>query len=221
MLLNRLINKEKAIVTDIPGTTRDVVDEYVNLRGLPVKIMDTAGIRASEDVVESIGINRSLETMEKADLILFVVDGSKLIDGQDASIEKKADADKTLVVFNKCDLGINEAAEAHFSGRAHMAISAKTGENIRLLEDKIFETAAASPDDFAAAALVTNARHDALIVEACGSIDKAVGTLVSGMPVDLAEIDIKDCLAALGMITGEVTDEDIIDKIFASFCLGK
>jgi tRNA modification GTPase len=220
MLLNRLINKEKAIVTDIPGTTRDVVDEYINLRGLPVKIMDTAGIRASDDVVESIGINRSLETMEKADLILFVLDGSAPLRREDVSIEEKADAGKTLIVFNKCDLGINDAAKAHFAGRPNVAISAKTGENIRTLEDKIFETAAASPEDFAAVALVTNARHDALILEACGSIDKAVETLESGMPVDLAEIDIKDCLAALGMITGEVTDEDIIDKIFAKFLVG-
>ncbi len=221
MLLNRLINKEKAIVTDIPGTTRDVVDEYINLRGLPVKIMDTAGIRASEDVVEAIGINRSLETMEKADLILFVVDGSKPPDAEDAAIEEKTNAEKTLVVLNKCDLGAHEAAAAHFSARPCVAISAKTGDNIKKLEGMIFETAAASPEDFAAVAMVTNARHDELIFAACRGIEKAIETLDAGMPVDLAEIDIKDCLHALGMITGEVTDEDIIDAIFANFCLGK
>lgn len=221
MLLNKLINKDKAIVTDIPGTTRDVVDEYINLKGLPVKIMDTAGIRTSEDFVETIGINRSLETMSKADLILFVVDVSKPLDGEDTDIAKKTDAAKTVVVFNKCDLGTDDATVKYFENRTCTAISAKTGENIKNLEEMIFETAAASPDDFAGVAMVTNARHDALIISACSSIEKAIETLDGGMPVDLAEIDIKDCLGALGMITGEVTDEDIIDEIFANFCLGK
>ncbi len=221
MLLNKLLNKEKAIVTDIPGTTRDVVDEYINLRGLPVRIMDTAGIRSSDDKVEKIGIDRSYKAIKQADYVLLTVNASQPLDDEDMSIINAADTEKTIFVLNKCDIGVCESVSEYLKDFDSVNISAMTGENIKVLEDKIYNRAVTSEEDFAKAALITNERHASLIQGALMSITKAEEAIAQGYPVDISEIDIRDCMDSLGMITGEVTSEDIIDEIFANFCLGK
>lgn len=221
MLLNALLNEEKAIVTDIPGTTRDVVDEMIVLSGIPVKIMDTAGIRESSDTVEAIGIARSLSAMERADLVLFVADVSAPLTDEDLDIWEKAKSRDVIAVLNKSDAGTCAGTAERFAGVPHVILSAKTGEGTDKLEDMIVSFASSSPGDIAGSILLVNSRHKTLIDRALSYIDSAIGTLREGLPADLTEIDIRDAWHTLGEITGETADEDIIDEIFANFCLGK
>lgn len=221
MLLNALLNEEKAIVTDIPGTTRDVVDEMIVLKGIPVKIMDTAGIRESSDTVEAIGIARSLSAMEKADLVLFVADVSSPLTEEDLSILEKAKAQEMIAVLNKSDRGICEETLRVFEDMPHVVLSAKTGDGTEELENRITDFASNAPGDIAGSILLVNARHKTLIDRSLTFIGNALDTLEAGLPADLTEIDIRDAWHTLGEITGETADEDIIDEIFANFCLGK
>ncbi len=220
MLLNRLINKNKAIVTDIPGTTRDIVDEYINLNGVPVILMDTAGIRESEDVVETIGIQKSLDTIDAADVVLFVADGSSDLSQEDMRILEAIDGKPTIVVLNKSDKGADKETLEYFAPYDSVLISALTKEGMELLEEKMADFAARG-EDIASAAVISNARHKELLQKALKSITAAIDNFESGIPTDLIETDIRDCWETLGMITGETLSEDIIDEIFANFCLGK
>lgn len=221
MLLNALINEEKAIVTDIPGTTRDVVDELIYMGGIPVKIMDTAGIRLSDDKVEAIGIQKSIKAMENADLALFVCDVSQPLTNDDIDIYEKAKDKHLIVVLNKSDKGINEETKKFFEKEEAVVISAQTAYNLTALEEKITSFAQNEPGDVASCILIVNSRHKSLIDKAQSYINNAIDTLECGMPVDLIEIDIRDAWHSLGEITGETADEDIINEIFANFCLGK
>lgn len=221
MLLNALLREEKAIVTDVPGTTRDVVDEMIVLGGIPVKIMDTAGIRESRDTVESIGIERSLAAMEKADLVIFVCDGSSPPDGEDISIREKASKKDHIYVLNKTDLGICDGWQESFRGEEVLKISALTGEGLEELERRITSFVRESGEDISKSIILVNSRHKSLIDSAVRHIDEALSTLENGLPADLIAIDILDAWHALGEITGENADEDIVDRIFEKFCLGK
>lgn len=221
MLLNALVNEEKAIVTDIPGTTRDVVDELIYMGGIPVKIMDTAGIRESDDKVEAIGIQKSISALENADLALFVCDVSDKLSEEDKAIYEKAKQKPIIVILNKCDKGINENTKDFFKDDNFVIMSARTCDNLEELEEKITAFAQSEPGDVASCILLVNSRHKALIDRAVNSIGSAIETLSCMMPVDLIEIDIRDAWHALGEITGETADEDIVNEIFANFCLGK
>lgn len=221
MLLNALVNEEKAIVTDIPGTTRDVVDELIYMGGIPVKIMDTAGIRESDDKVETIGIQKSISALENADLALFVCDVSSKLSEEDKSIYEKAKQKPVIVILNKCDKGINEKTKDFFKNEDFVVMSARTCDNLEELEEKITSFAQSEPGDVASCILLVNSRHKSLIDRAVNSIGSAMETLSCMMPVDLIEIDIRDAWHSLGEITGETADEDIVNEIFANFCLGK
>ncbi len=221
MLLNALVNKEKAIVTDIPGTTRDVIDEMVYLGGIPVKLLDTAGIRESSDAVEAIGIKRSISAMEEADITLFVADGSSPLTDDDLDIYEKIKAKPHVVVLNKCDKGRNSQVFDYFREDSPIEISAMTKQNLPLLEKAISDFAASEPGDALNSILLVNARHKRLIDEAKEAIFSAIENIEGGMPVDLCEIDLRSAWHSLGEITGECADEEIVNEIFANFCLGK
>lgn len=222
MLLNSLIDENKAIVTDEAGTTRDVVDELINIRGIPVKLFDTAGIRQASSKVEKIGIEKSKETLAKAELILFVIDGSDKLTEEDLKIEKiLPDNTKVIVIINKNDLAHNQETIKHFAKYQSIPVSALEGSGIDKLEDAIYSFASENEDDTLTDVVLSNARHKVLLEKALENIDSAMNSVQLGIDIDLTEIDINLALDNLGEITGEKTSEDIIDEIFKNFCLGK
>ena len=221
LLLNRLIKKNKAIVTDIPGTTRDAIDEYMSLGGIPIILIDTAGIRDSEDIVESIGIQKTKDSIEKADLVIFVTDISAPLSAEDQEIYESIRDKDHIVVLNKADAPVVSETESYFAEADSVIISALTKEGLPSLEAKLSEFVLGENKDIVAEAVVSNARHKTLLESAKASINGALDALIQGLPVDLIETDIRDTWASLGMITGETADEDIINEIFSKFCLGK
>ncbi len=221
LLLNRLIKKNKAIVTDIPGTTRDAIDEYMSLGGIPIVLIDTAGIRDSEDIVESIGIQKTKDSIEKADLVIFVTDISAPLSTEDKEIYGSIRDKDHIVVLNKADAPVVSETESYFSEADSIVISALTKEGLPALETKLSEFVLGEKKDIIAEAVVSNARHKTLLESAQASINGALDALIQGLPVDLIETDIRDTWESLGMITGETADEDIINEIFSKFCLGK
>lgn len=222
MLLNCLTKKDKAIVTDVPGTTRDIVDETINLFGIPVLLMDTAGIRESNDEIESIGINRSIESIESSQLILFVIDASLPLTNEDYTLYEMIKDKKHIIVMNKSDKKANSSTVAFFEKSPFKAvISAKDNTGIDTLEKMIFEDASGDSDDEMYVSLAINQRHNELLIKADASLRDAITALEYGQTQDLAETDIRTAWQYLGSITGETADEDIIDEIFANFCLGK
>ena len=219
MLLNSLIGRDKSIVTEIPGTTRDIVDEYINLNGIPVKLYDTAGIRDTSDYVESIGVERSLTALKQADIILLVIDASRELDEQDLYLIEQTEGLNRIFILNKSDLEQNRAAADFFSDKEHILISAFTNANIDSLTDELFS--AASLNLQTEEAVISNARHRDCLQSALKSAEEAAEAADSGIPIDFIETDIRDSLFHLGKITGETADEDIINEIFSKFCLGK
>ena len=221
-LLNALINENKAIVTEEAGTTRDIVDEVVNIKGIPVKFIDTAGIRNADSKVEKIGIDKSIEMLEESNIILFCIDTSRALDTEDMDIIKMLpDNKEVLVVLNKMDLNTNVDTVKAFENYKTVEISALKKEGIEKIENKIYELAGLSEDDGVGNTLVSNIRHKNLLIGARDDFDNAIKMINEGLEVDLVEIDINAALYKLGGITGETTSEDIIDEIFKNFCLGK
>lgn len=222
MLLNCLTESDKAIVTDIPGTTRDVLDETINLWGIPVRLMDTAGIRESQNEVEAIGISRSVKTIEKAQLILFVVDASEALTKEDISLYGMIKDKAHIVVLNKTDKAADKELGLFFEKEtSKAAVSAKEGTGMGELEGMIFKQASSDSSDEMQSAVAVNARHNDLLNKAYSSLSDALCAIRDGATQDLAETDIRRAWQYLGKITGETADEDIIDEIFANFCLGK
>ncbi|WP_026487106.1 tRNA uridine-5-carboxymethylaminomethyl(34) synthesis GTPase MnmE [Caldanaerobius polysaccharolyticus] len=222
-LLNAILKENRAIVTDIPGTTRDAIEEYVNIKGVPVKIVDTAGIRSTKDVVEKIGVEKSLEYLNKADLILFVVDASGPIDESDLNIIEHLKRKEVIVVVNKVDLSVNiEVKRLEHLGDV-VEISAKTGEGLDRLYDLIysrgFEQKASS--DGIANRVFINARHRSLLSHALESLENCKATFGNGLPMDFVSIDLKSAIDSLGEITGRVVSDEVLHNIFDRFCIGK
>lgn len=221
-LLNALINENKAIVTDEAGTTRDIVDEVVNIKGVPVKFIDTAGIRNADNKVEQIGIDKSISMLEDSNIILFCIDSSRALDSEDIEIIKMLPENKDIiVVLNKMDLDVNEETINAFENYKTIEISALKQEGIEKIENAIYDIAKVNDNDEVGEILVSNVRHKNLLLGAKEDFDHAVEMVHFGLEVDLVEIDINSALSKLGEITGETTSEDIIDEIFKNFCLGK
>ncbi|MCT4612978.1 MAG: tRNA uridine-5-carboxymethylaminomethyl(34) synthesis GTPase MnmE [Clostridia bacterium] len=224
-LLNEILKENRAIVTDIEGTTRDTLEEFVNVRGIPLHIIDTAGIRDTEDVVEKIGVEKSKDIVESADLVLLVLDASKCISKEDKEIIEIVKDKNTIVILNKSDLerkidleciNIKDLSE-HL---IETSMLDKTGidklEN--LIKDMFFE---GKIEDSSEAIYVTNMRHKKSLVDAKQSVKEVIMTINNNMPEDLMAIDLKNAYEKLGEITGDTVSEDIIDTIFSEFCLGK
>ncbi|CAG1064769.1 tRNA modification GTPase MnmE [uncultured bacterium] len=223
-LLNVLLQEERAIVTPMPGTTRDVIEETLELRGMPVRLMDTAGLREAADEVEAIGVRLAKGRVEEAGLIIFVADLTADFSG-DIEILSGLPSAKTVIAANKLDLGSEKISEAMaaFEGFDVVPISATSEEGIEPLKDLIFEKAAGGKAALEAplGELVASIRHRDCLVKCLEALERAKGAVAAGLPRELVATDIRASIGSLGEITGETTSEDILDIIFSSFCIGK
>ena len=219
-LLNNLLREEKAIVTDIAGTTRDVIEEYVNIKGVPLKLIDTAGIRETDDIVEKIGVERSKKALEEADLILLVLNASEPLTEQDRNLLAISNMANRIILLNKTDL--EEKIEADQLPEDVIRISVLENQNIDQIEEKInqlfFENAGLVEQD---ATYLSNSRHISLIEQAVQSLQAVNDGLEMGMPVDLLQVDLTRCWQILGEITGDAAPDELITQLFSQFCLGK
>ena len=222
-LLNRLLRHDRAIVTEIPGTTRDVLEETLNVKGIPVVVVDTAGIRHTDDVVEAMGVERSRKAMDQADLVLFLVDRSRPLSDEDVAIADAVDGRPAVLVLNKSDLTADVTAEdlPFLSEVPRVVVSAETGAGIDALEDTIYEQVMGGTVKSLQSALVSNPRHKAALTRALEHVREAQATYAAGLPADFITIDLNAAVNALGEITGETATEDLLDTIFSRFCIGK
>jgi tRNA modification GTPase len=219
-LLNALLKEKRAIVTDVPGTTRDVIEEYINLDGIPIKITDTAGIRDTKDIVEKIGVEKSKEKLEEADLIILMLDASRSIDEDDSNIIDKIKDKKYIVLLNKVDLDITISKEVINKLNNKINISAKTGKGIDDLKSeikKLFFNGDISPESL----IISNTRHKQALYKALENCDMALNKINANEYLDLISIYITAAMRALGEITGHELEEDLLNKIFSEFCVGK
>ena len=222
-LLNILLNEERAIVTSVEGTTRDTIEEYISINGIPLKIIDTAGIREASDEVEKIGVEKAKKIAKESDLIIGIFDISRKMNKEDYEILDILKNKNSIIVLNKIDLDENNADLEKIKevGKPVVQISTKTREGIDNLYKEIenlIETKEISSDN---EIIVTNTRHKSLITKAIISVDKSLETIENKMPIDIIVVYVKDILENLGEITGETVTEDIIKEIFSKFCLGK
>ncbi len=219
-LLNVLLKEERAIVTEIPGTTRDTIEEYLTIRGVPLKITDTAGIRETEDVVEEIGVEKSIKALENAELVLILLDGTKRLEKEDYDILEKVKDKKHLIIINKIDLKSNIEKEK-LDGEEIVEISTKTLEGIEILEEKIEKLFNQNEIDVDTEIVITNLRHKDLIAKAKEQIQHIDEALKAGLPIDMVSIELQNAVQFLGEITGETVSEDVVNGIFKKFCVGK
>lgn len=219
-LLNALLGEERAIVTDIPGTTRDVITESLLVDGLTLNIMDTAGIRETEDEVEKIGVQKAYEYAARADLVIYVIDSTVPMDDDDVSIMNfiAEHGIKAVYAVNKIDEG---GAPLLIGGQRSCQCSARTGEGINGLLSAIKEMFESGEISFNNETVITNERHVELLKSAKRSVEAVIESIESGMPEDFYTIDLMDAYKSLGLIIGEETEDDLADRIFADFCMGK
>jgi tRNA modification GTPase len=231
-LLNEFCGHNKAIVTEIPGTTRDMIEEYVNLFGIPVKFTDTAGIRETSDTVEKIGIDRAKKAIEDADIIIAVFDAITGIDKDDEKIINSIGNKKTIYVINKLDavekdkiISIKNKLINHplikIDDKSIESISLKTGEGLNKLESILHKMFIKGDIESSNEEMVTNIRHKNLLLDALKSLNEASDSYEAGMPLDFITIDIRNAAEYLGEITGESVSEDVANEIFNKFCIGK
>ncbi|WP_430884509.1 tRNA uridine-5-carboxymethylaminomethyl(34) synthesis GTPase MnmE [Fusibacter sp. JL216-2] len=223
-LLNALLKEARAIVTDIPGTTRDVIEEFINIKGVPLKLIDTAGIRETEDVVEKIGVEKSKSFFNQADLVIFVVNASEPLTSEDEDIIDRIGDKKAIIVVNKIDLPQAfdiDALEKRLPGKIFIRTSMMNEEGIEDVETQISEMVFGGQVIRKENAYVSNIRHIRALEKAKDSIRSAIDATESGMPYDFIEVDTKDTYQFLGEVTGETVEDDMMTKIFSNFCLGK
>ncbi|WP_304151749.1 tRNA uridine-5-carboxymethylaminomethyl(34) synthesis GTPase MnmE [Finegoldia magna] len=220
-LLNALLKENRAIVTDIPGTTRDVIEEYIDLDGISLKINDTAGIRDTEDIVEKIGVEKSVSFISDSDLIIAIFDSSREFDDEDRKILDLIRDKKSIVLLNKIDLDGGFDVDENLEGIEVIHTSIKNNEGIEDLENKIIEMfndgyIEANNDN-----IITNIRHRDIINKAIKSLESSLHDMEAGVPIDCFEVDLRNAWEILGEITGETVDDDVLNKIFSDFCIGK
>ena len=223
-LLNAILKEERAIVTDIEGTTRDTIEEFVTVKGIPIKLVDTAGIRNAKDEVEKIGIQKSIEEAQNADLIIAIFDSSKEMTEEDKEILDLIKNKRAIILLNKTDLSskIDENnKQLKENTKNIIKISAKNNQGIDKLYEKIAEMFSLNQINLDNEVLITNVRHKNIISKALQNVKRANEAILANMPIDIVTIYIKEILEDLGEITGEYVTEDIINEIFSKFCLGK
>ena len=224
-LLNALLQKDRAIVTDIPGTTRDVIEEYLNIKGLPLRIMDTAGIRDVKDIAEKEGVRRSLRSIENADLVIAIFDQSEPLRDEDFDVMERIKNKTALAVLNKCDHPEAFSQESFSSFIRHpsssLRISATRGDGLEELKEAIFNSCLKDWKEEREGVVVTNLRHKTSIENALESLHRASQALTENQPVEIIAIELRQSLDKLGEIVGAVTTEDILNRIFNDFCIGK
>ncbi|MBT2687243.1 tRNA uridine-5-carboxymethylaminomethyl(34) synthesis GTPase MnmE [Bacillus sp. ISL-47] len=223
-LLNSLVHENKAIVTDIPGTTRDVIEEYVNVRGVPLRLLDTAGIRETEDIVERIGVEKSRQVLKEADLILLVLNNSDELTAEDENIFKAVEGMDVIVIVNKMDLDqkIN-MDHVHELSKEHKLVTTSLLEDkgVDDLEEAIASLFFEGSIEAGDITYVSNTRHIALLNQAFNAIDEAMQGVEMGTPIDIVQIDLTRTWELLGEIIGDSVHESLIDQLFSQFCLGK
>jgi len=219
-LFNLLVAADRAIVTEIPGTTRDILTETISMDGVPLRFADTAGVRQTTDRVESIGVTRTLETLADADLAIVVLDGSGSIDNDDRRVLQSAAETPHLIVINKSDLP-QRIDMASLNGARRVCISAKTGAGLESLQDALRSFLMERTPDLADDLALTTARQHDAVVRAGNSLEAALDALNRQVPHEMVLLDLYGALSALDELTGEVVTEDILDRIFSTFCIGK
>ena len=216
-LMNRITGVEKAIVTDIAGTTRDVIEENVSFDGIPIKLIDTAGIHDTDDVVEKIGVGKSIKSVENADLVILLINASEAPSAEDMKIIEQTSNKKRIIAANKCDVCVCAESEK----LSDMLISAETGEGIELLISRIKDMYSLGEINSGRGEIITNMRHKEALIGCKEALCRAVNSLETGLPQDLAAMDINIAIDCLGEITGATVSEDIVAAVFKNFCVGK
>ena len=222
-LLNLMLGEDRAIVTDIEGTTRDTLEENINFNGLSLKIIDTAGIRDTEDLVERIGVNKAKEIAKEGDLIIYVVDGLRELDDNDREIIKLINDKQAIILVNKSDMDtvINIDELKKDSNRDVILFSAKNGEGMEQLEEEIRNMFYSGKVTYNDQVYITNARHKEALENALESLKQVKNSVDAGMPEDFYSIDLMDAYTDLGLIIGESVEDDLVNEIFSKFCMGK
>jgi tRNA modification GTPase len=223
-LLNSLLREERAIVTAIPGTTRDVIEETLNVSGIPLRIMDTAGLRHAQDAIEEEGVRRTRERLSQADLVIWVVDGSEPLQKEDLDILSLVRPRKTAIALNKNDLPPGfppESLKEKVPEVPVVSISALRGLGIEFLKDEIRRMILAGKTESPGEVLLANFRHKQAIEKACQALNQALESLTAGLSAEFLSVDLREAQAALGEIVGTHTSEDILERIFSQFCVGK
>ena len=222
-LLNLMLGEDRAIVTDIEGTTRDTLEENINFNGLSLKIIDTAGIRDTEDLVERIGVNKAKEIAKEGDLIIYVVDGSRELDDNDREKMKLINDKQAIILVNKSDMDtvINIDELKKDSNRDVILFSAKNGEGMDQLEEEIRNMFYSGKVTYNDQVYITNARHKEALENALESLKQVKNSVDAGMPEDFYSIDLMDAYTDLGLIIGESVEDDLVNEIFSKFCMGK
>ena len=222
-LLNFLVGEDRAIVTEIEGTTRDILEEYISLNGITLRVIDTAGIRETEDIVEKIGVGKAKQMAEDADLILYVVDSSRPLDDNDEDIIELLSGRKSIVIYNKTDLEpvVNMAKLQERTGNPVIPVSIVEEKGIRKLEEEIKNMFFKGELSFNDEVYITNSRHKAALEEARESLKLVKNSIDMGMAEDFFSIDLMNAYESLGRIVGESVGEDLVNEIFSKFCTGK
>ncbi len=217
-LLNILLDEERAIVTEIPGTTRDTIEEYITINGITLKLIDTAGIRSTEDLVENIGVEKSKKAITDAELVLFILDGSCGYSNEEKLLYEQIKDKPHIVVINKIDLNCEKI---DIKNENVIRISTKTREGLEELEKRIEKLFDLNNIDTENSLIITNIRHKDLITKAIQNIEKAKEAVENKVPVDMVSINIQEAINSLGEILGESISENVLNKIFEKFCVGK
>ena len=225
-LLNALLKRDRAIVTEVPGTTRDVIEEYLNINGLPLRIMDTAGIRDVVDIAEREGVKRSLRSIENADIVIAIFDRSEPFKHEDFEVLEKVKNKNTIFVLNKCDLqpAMDQNSISSFilyPSACVLDISATRGDGLDELKDGILNSCLKNWKEEREGVVITNLRHKTAIENAQAALNRAIFALTENQPLEILALELRDSLDRLGEIVGVITTEDILNKIFNDFCIGK
>jgi tRNA modification GTPase len=222
-LLNVLLKQDRAIVTSIAGTTRDTIEELISIKGLAVRLIDTAGMLEHRDDIEKEALARTKRALESCDLILFVLDGSMPVTGDDKELAAQIAGRKKLVVVNKCDLGqgIDTGEVERLFSQKPICVSARIGVHIAELEDLIYKSVFQERSEASEGAMVSNARHIEILKAAHRSLETARESIAAGLSLEFGALDVKKALDTLGSLTGEVFSEELLDTIFSKFCIGK
>ena len=222
-LLNLILNEDRAIVSEYAGTTRDTIEEFITIKGIPLKVIDTAGIRNTKDKIEEIGVNKAIRLTNEADLIIAIFDGSRVLEKDDFEILNLLKDKNSIIILNKIDLEkiiINEK-QLKETNKSVIKMSTKTGYGIEDLYNEIVKMFEINQIEIDNCDIITNVRHKNQIIKAIDCINKSIDSINKNMPIDIISINIRDVLSCLGDITGENVTDDIINKIFSKFCLGK
>lgn len=219
-LLNRLVKEDRAIVTEIAGTTRDTIEEYITIRGIPLKLVDTAGIHETDDIVESIGVNKSKKAIDESELVLLMLDATRELSKEDEELLEATKNKNRIILINKIDAD-KKINKDMFKSDKVIEMSTKTLAGIEELEETIEEMFNISELNIENEIVITNVRHKNLIHKAAEEIKNAIVSIKNGLPIDMLSIDLQEALQNLGEITGESISEEVVKGIFAKFCVGK